>query len=131
MFFTIRELLGEKFHADDHKPMVKSQDTSNCIPTPKQLEVTKLQVLQRRVLSLRWANFRRKEPSIALAENLNSLYESTVVQLVHTCGNAAHASEVDAEMWDVYCDWCANNGISIPVGQHITLDEVSKAIRQG
>lgn len=83
-------------------------------------EIVELQKKQRKLLSLRWANFRRQDPSQALANNLNKMYDQTVVQLIHTCGQDAHVSEVDAEAWDEYWDWFDLEYGTRPIGVFVT-----------
>ncbi len=125
-FFPVAKVFVE------HKPMVcVSKDGA---PTIRDSEVATLQTRQRRILGLKWANFRRWTPSKKLAANLNEMYDSTVVQLVHKCGEQAHVSEVDAEQWDLYCssysNWLSSDPESF-LENHVTLEEAVQDVRLG
>jgi hypothetical protein len=116
----------------EHKPMVCVKKDGT--PTIMEFEVATLQARQRRILGLKWANFRRFNPSRRLAANLNEMYDSTVVQLVHKCGEEAHVSQVDAEQWDLYCssysNWLSSDPESF-LENHVTLEEAVQVVRLG
>lgn len=82
-----------------------------------------LQHKQRKILSLKWANFGRFTPSNNLAENLNQMYDKTVIQLKHELGNDVHVSQVDAEAWDEFWTWFNLENDFPPLGIHVTHEQ--------